>query len=444
MFENLTDKLDGVFRKLSGQGKITEKNIQDSIREIRIALLEADVNYKIVKNFVGKVKEKALGQEVVQAVSPGQFFVKIVHEEMMAIMGLGHQPLKLQDKKFYTVMLVGLQGSGKTTFAGKLGIYLRKKFRKPLLVAGDIYRPAAIDQLKTIGKSIDIPVYSAPEGTPPPEICKQAHHLANQNGQDTLIIDTAGRLHIDENLMEELKQIRETVNIDEILFVADAMTGQEAVNIAKTFEEKVGMDGVCLTKLDGDARGGAALSIKYVTGKPIKFVGVGETLKDLEEFHPERMVTRILGMGDVVSLVEKAQEAFDEKAAKKLEKKLRRSEFDLNDFLQQMQQMKKLGPFQKILGMVPGMSGLRNEIDFDDAERHMRQTEAIICSMTQEERATPKVMNGGRRLRIARGSGTKVEDVNRLLKGFEEMKKVMKMFNNPKTMKRMQSMMPKK
>ncbi len=442
MFESLSEKLDNIFRKISGQGVISEKNIRDSIREIKIALLEADVNYKIVKEFIEKVKEKSLGKEVLKSISPAQMFVKIVHDEMLEIMGKESEPLKIKPGKFFTLMLVGLQGSGKTTMAGKLAVYLRKKHhRKPLLVAGDIYRPAAIEQLKTIGKSINIPVYAEPSKKPP-VICKNAYHYANQNGFDTLIIDTAGRLHIDEELMQELNDIKSVVNIDEILFVADAMTGQEAVNIAKTFNEKVGMDGVCLTKLDGDARGGAALSIKYITSKPIKFVGVGEKLSDLEEFHPERMVSRILGMGDIISLVEKAQETFDLKKAKELEKKLRKMEFTLEDFLEQMQQIKKLGSLSKIIELIPGFQQLKGKIDLQKSEKEMKKMEAIIYSMTPKERKKIEIINASRKIRIARGSGTTVEDINRLLKSFKEMKRMLKKLKNPKKRKNLKNIFP--
>jgi len=442
MFDQLTQKLDKIFRNFSGKGTISEKNVQDAARDIRMALLEADVNYRIVKDVIEKVKEKAMGRDVLKSISPGQMFVKIVHDELVEIMGTGYEPLQIQQGKIFVLMLVGLQGSGKTTFCGKLGIYLRKRGRKPLLVAGDIYRPAAIDQLQTLGKSVDIPVFSLGNQVAPPEICRQAYQHAAQNSYDTVILDTAGRLHIDEALMEELQQIRKNVPVNEVLFVADAMTGQEAVNIARTFDEKVGMDGVCLTKMDGDARGGASLSIKYVTGKPVKFIGTGEKLSDLEEFHPDRIVSRILGMGDIVSLVEKAQEHFDMDQARELEKKLRKQDFDLDDFLKQLHQIRKMGPITKMLEMIPGFQQLQGQIDPSQTEKQFKQMEAIIYSMTVKERRKPEILNGERRLRIARGSGTGVDDVNRLIKSFMEMKKMMKIFKDPKQIAKLKNMMP--
>ncbi len=442
MFERLTERFDDIFQKIKGQGIINEKNVDEAIREIRIALLEADVNYKIVKELLAKVKEKALGRKVVKSVSPGQAFVKIIHDEMVNIMGEGFSGLELEKNKPATIMLVGLQGSGKTTHAGKLAVYLKKKYHRPLLVAGDIYRPAAIEQLKTLGKSIDVPVYAGDTDMSPPEICREALKYAEQNSLDTVIIDTAGRLQIDEPLMEELNEIKKEVTLNEILFVADAMTGQEAVNIASTFHNKVGMDVVCLTKLDGDARGGAALSIKYVTGKPIKFAGTGEKLSDLEEFHPERMVSRILGMGDVVSLVEKAQESVDHKKAKELERKIKKQQFTLEDFLEQLHQVKKMGSLDKIFDMIPGSQRLKGNINMQDSAKELKKTEAIILSMTPLERKKPKILNGSRRKRIARGSGTRVQDVNKLIKNFNQMKKMMKMFKNPKKMARMKQMFP--
>ncbi len=442
MFERLTDRFDDIFRKIKGQGVINETNINEAIREIRIALLEADVNYKIVKELLENVREKAQGKEVVKSLSPGQVFVKIIYDEMIHIMGDGFTSLNIDNKSFYSVMLVGLQGSGKTTMAAKLAVYLKKKYRRSLLVAGDIYRPAAIDQLKTLGSSIDIPVFAGEQDMSPPEICQKAFQFARNNSLDTVIIDTAGRLQIDEPLMDELKDIQRVVKLDEILFVADAMTGQEAVNIARSFHEKVGMDGVCLTKLDGDARGGAALSIKYVTGKPIKLAGVGEKLSDLEEFHPERMVSRILGMGDVVSLVEKAQESVDHQKAKELERKLKKQQFTLEDFLDQLYQIKKLGSLEKIFDMIPGFHRMKNNVNMQDSEQHLKKVEAIILSMTPKERRKPDILNGSRRKRIARGSGTRVEDVNKLIKNFKEMKKMMKMFKSPKKMAQMKKMFP--
>jgi signal recognition particle subunit SRP54 len=423
MFEDLTGKLEGIFKKIRGQGRLSESNIKDAMKEVRRALLEADVNYKVVKDFVTQVESKAVGQEVLKSITPGQQVIKIVNDVLISLLGREKVDVKFSAQPPTVFMLVGLQGSGKTTACGKLARYYRKKGRFPLLVAADVYRPAAIDQLKILGKSLDIPVYSTKDD--PVKISESAVEYARKEGKDLIIIDTAGRLHIDEPLMEELRKIKKAVSPQEIILVADAMTGQDAVNIAKTFEEKIGLDGVFLTKMDGDARGGAALSIRAVTGKPIKFVGVGEKLDALEQFYPDRIASRILGMGDVISLVEKAQEAIDVEEAQKLEKKLRREAFTFDDFLSQLQQLKKMGPLESILEMIPGLGGASLKgLKIDD--KAMIRVEAMINSMTKEERHKPHLIDGGRRRRIATGSGTSVQDVNQLLKQFFMMQKMIK------------------
>ncbi len=423
MFEDLTSKLEGIFKKIRGQGRLSESNIKDALKEVRRALLEADVNYKVVKDFITQVETKAIGQEVLKSITPGQQVIKIVNDELTALLGRDKVDMKFSAQPPTIFMLVGLQGSGKTTACGKLARYYRKKGRFPLLVAADIYRPAAIDQLKILGKSLDIPVYTIKDD--PVKISESAVEHARKEGRDLVIIDTAGRLHIDEPLMEELRKIKKAVSPEEIILVADAMTGQDAVNIAKTFEEKIGLDGVFLTKMDGDARGGAALSIRAVTGKPIKFVGVGEKLDALETFYPDRIASRILGMGDVISLVEKAQEAIDVDEAEKLEKKLRKEAFTFDDFFSQLQQLKKMGPLESILEMIPGLGGASLKgLKIDD--KAMTRVEAMISSMTKEERHKPHIIDGGRRRRIATGSGTSVQDVNQLLKQFFMMQKMIK------------------
>lgn len=426
MFEDLTIRLDGIFKKLRGRGKLSESNIKDALKEVRLALLEADVNYKVVKEFINQVEVKAIGQEVLRSITPGQKIIKIVNDELADLLGKERVEVKFSAQPPTIFMLVGLQGSGKTTACGKLARYYRKKGRFPLLVAADVYRPAAVEQLKILGKSLDIPVFSSKDD--PIKICSKAVEYARKEGKDLALIDTAGRLHIDELLMEELLNIKRTVSPKEIILVADAMTGQDAVNVAKTFEKKIGLDGVFLTKMDGDARGGAALSIRAVTGKPIKFVGVGEKLDQLEMFYPDRMASRILGMGDVVSLVEKAQEAVDLKQAEELEKKLRKEAFTLDDFYDQLQQLKKIGPLESILEMIPGMGGkMLRGLKID--EKAMVRVEAMINSMTKEERLKPDLINGSRRKRIARGSGTSVQAVNQLLKQFFMMQKMIKNVN---------------
>ena len=426
MFEKLQERLEAAFKKIRGYGKVTEDNIKDSLREVRIALLEADVNYKVVKDFLEKIKEKAIGEGVLTSITPGQLFVKIVHDELCSLLGQVNKPLDVSGSPPVSIMLIGLQGSGKTTTAGKLALQLRKKGRKPLLVPSDIYRPAAIDQLMKIGQQINIATFASKDIHDTIAICKEARIYAMKNGFDTMIVDTAGRLHINDEMVEELIKQKELLNPRETLLVLDSMTGQDAVSSASTFNEKVGVDGIVLTKLDGDTRGGAALSIKAVTGKPIKFIGVGEKLDALEPFFPERMASRILGMGDVVSLVEKAQEVFDEKQAKELERKLRKDEFTLEDFRDQLKQMKQLGSIESIIGMIPGLNKVKGAIDFTAAEKDLRKTEAIINSMTAKERFSPNIIDGSRRVRIAKGSGTQVHDVNELLKKYMETKKMIK------------------
>ena len=426
MFEKLHERLEATFKKIRGYGKVTEDNFKDSLREVRIALLEADVNYKVAKDFLEKIKEKAIGEGVLTSITPGQLFVKTVHDELCELLGQVNKPLDVSGSPPVSLMLIGLQGSGKTTTAGKLALQLRKKGRKPLLVPSDVYRPAAIDQLLKIGQQINIATFAPKDIRDPIVICKEARIHAMKNGFDTMIIDTAGRLHINDEMVEELVKQKGLLNPRETLLVLDAMTGQDAVTSATTFNEKVGVDGIILTKLDGDTRGGAALSIKAVTGKPIKFIGVGEKLDALEPFFPERMASRILGMGDVVSLVEKAQEVFDEKQAKELERKLRKDEFTLEDFRDQLKQMKQLGSIESIIGMIPGLNKLKGAIDFTAAEKDIRKTEAIINSMTARERVYPNIIDGSRRMRIAKGSGTQVHDVNDLLKKYMETRKMIK------------------
>ena len=423
MLEDLSQKLESVFKKLRGYGKLTEKNVADSMKEIRRALLEADVNYKVVKDFIASVQEKAIGQDVLRSVTPGQMIVKIIHAELVDLLGESTTQIKIAGIPPTVLMLCGLQGSGKTTFAGKLAVFFRKKGRHPMLVAADVYRPAAIEQLKVVGKSLDVPVYTE-DSHDPVKICQNAIGSARQKACDLLILDTAGRLHIDERMMEELSKIKSTVKPHEILFVADGMTGQDAVNTAKEFNNRLEYDGIVLTKLDGDTRGGAALSIRAVTDKPIKFISLGEKMDAIEQFFPDRMASRILGMGDIVSLVEKAQDSIDQEKAAKLEQKLRKQEFNLEDFYDQLQQIKKMGPMDQILGMIPGIGAQLKNTKVD--ERSFVRIEAIINSMTIKEKQNPRLLNGSRRKRIALGSGTSVQEVNRLLNQFEQMKKMMK------------------
>lgn len=426
MFEKLQERLETTFKKLRGYGKLTEDNVKEALREVRIALLEADVNFRVAKDFLEKVKEKALGEEVLMSVTPGQQFIKIVHDELCALLGSTNKPLDVSGSPPVSVMLVGLQGSGKTTTAGKLALVLRKKGRRPLLVPSDIYRPAAIEQLTKVGKQLNIETYAVPQIKDPLTICKEAKAYAMKNGFDTMIVDTAGRLHINDEMVDELVDQKKFLNPRETLLVLDAMTGQDAVSIAGTFDTKLGVDGIILTKLDGDTRGGAAISIKAVTGKPIKFIGIGEKFDALEAFYPERMASRILGMGDVISLVEKAQEVFDEKQTRDLEKKLRKDEFTLEDFKEQIKQMKKLGSIESIVTMFPGFNKIKGMINFSEAEKDIKRIEAIINSMTLKERINPNIIDGSRRIRISRGSGTGVRDVNDLLKRYMETRKMMK------------------
>jgi len=428
MFDSLSEKLESVFKKLRGQGVMNEDNIKDALREVRLALLEADVNFKVVKDFVESVRIKAIGVEVLQSLSPGQQIIRIVHDELVFVMGGGSDnQLNLAAKPPVAIMMVGLQGAGKTTTCGKLGRHLKGLKRRPLLVPADVYRPAAIEQLKTVGKQLGLEVFNSSSDQKPVDICIAAMRFAELNGYDTVILDTAGRHQIDDFLMSELADIKNATQPLEILFVADAMTGQEAVNVAGGFNERLEITGVVLTKLDGDAKGGAALSIKAVTGKPIKFVGVGEKLDALEVFHPDRLVSRILGMGDVLTLVEKAQSIFDEKETAKLQQKLKKSQFDLEDFLAQLQQIKKMGSLESIMGMIPGMGKMMKQMKgAQPSENEMKRIEAIIRSMTPGERANHSIINGSRRLRIAKGSGTTVPEINQLLKRFTEAQKVVK------------------
>lgn len=430
MFENLTDKLEKSFRILKGEGKITEVNVAETLKEIRRALLDADVNYKIAKTFTDTVKEKALGMEVLKSVRPGQMLIKIVHDELAQLMGSEKVDLKLKNNPS-VILMAGLQGSGKTTFASKLAHFIKsKKGRQVLLVACDVYRPAAIEQLKVLGEQIQVSVYTEENEKNPVKIAQNAIKEAKTKGINTVIIDTAGRLSIDEEMMQEIAAIKKAVEPEEILFVVDAMTGQDAVNTAKEFNDRLDFDGVVLTKLDGDARGGAALSIKAVVNKPIKFIGTGEKMEALDIFYPERMADRILGMGDVVSLVERAQEQFDEEEARKLQKKIAKNQFNFNDFYQQIQQIKKMGNLKELASFIPGMGKMMKNIDIDD--NAFKSIEAIIQSMTPEERNNPILINGSRRKRIAMGSGTDIQEVNRLLKQFEDTRKLMKMVTNNK------------
>ncbi|MCG6930342.1 MAG: signal recognition particle protein [Desulfofustis sp.] len=427
MFENLTERLEGVFKKLRGHGILTEDNIKDAMREVRMALLEADVNYRVARDFVDAVTKKAVGREVSQKLSPGQQVIKIVHDELVELLGGNTEVIRLDGHQPAAVMLAGLQGSGKTTTAGKIAAQLKKKGRRVYLVPADVYRPAAIEQLTILGDRLDIPVHPSTTEQKPVDICLQALAVADENNYDTLIIDTAGRLHVDEALMEELKEIQSAVRLSEILFVADAMTGQDAVTVADKFNQDLEISGVVLTKMEGDARGGAALSIKKVTGKPIKYVGVGEALDALEVFHPDRTASRILGMGDVLTLIEKAEEVVDKKKADKIAKKLRRNEFTLEDFLDQIQQIKKMGSLEQIMSMVPGINKLRQLKDAPQPdERELAKTEAIIRSMTFKERRNHLIIDASRRQRIAAGSGTSVAEVNRVLKSYSAMLKMLK------------------
>lgn len=433
-FEGLSSRLQEITRKFKGKARVTESDLKDMLREVKLALLEADVNYKIVKDFITQINEKALGQDVLKSLTPGQQVVKIVKDELVELLGGTESKINFNPNPPTVIMLVGLQGSGKTTTAGKLANLLRKQGKNPLLVACDVYRPAAIKQLQVVGKQLNIPVFSNEESKDVVHIAKQAMNMAISKLNDVVIIDTAGRLHIDEELMQELKNLKTNLKPYEILLVVDAMTGQDAVNVATSFNEEIGIDGVILTKLDGDTRGGAALSVKKVTGRPIKFAATGEKLSDIEVFHPERMAGRILGMGDVLSIIEKAEEAFDEEEALKLEQKLRKQEFDLDDYLTQLRQMKKMGSFSAILKMIPGMNALK-DVKIDDKE--FVRIEAMICSMTKKEKRNPKILNGSRRKRIADGAGVTVQQVNKFMNSFEMTQKMMKKMKNDKGMKNM-------
>ncbi|MBM7659390.1 signal recognition particle subunit SRP54 [Bacillus mesophilus] len=430
-FEGLADRLQGTIQKIKGKGKVTEADVKEMMREVRLALLEADVNFKVVKEFVKKVSERSVGQEVMKSLTPGQQIIKVVQEELTALMGGEQSKIAVSNRPPTVVMMVGLQGAGKTTTTGKLANLLRKKYNKnPMLVAADIYRPAAIKQLETLGKQLSMPVFSLGDQVSPVEIARQAIEHAKKEHYDYVLIDTAGRLHVDENLMNELKEVKELAKPDEIFLVVDAMTGQDAVNVAESFNEQLDITGVVLTKLDGDTRGGAALSVKAVTNTPIKFVGLGEKMDAIEAFHPERMASRILGMGDVLTLIEKAQASVDEEKAKELEQKMRTMSFTFDDFLEQLAQVRSMGPLDELLGMLPGankMKGLKNvQVD----EKQIGHVEAIIKSMTKKEKVQPEIINASRKKRIAKGSGTSVQEVNRLLKQFEDMKKMMKQMSN--------------
>ena len=431
-FEGLSSRLQEVTRKLRGKAKITENDLKEVLREVKLALLEADVNYKIVKDFIKVIEEKALGQDVLKSLTPGQQVIKIVKDELIELLGGEESRINFTPNPPTVIMLVGLQGSGKTTTAGKLANIIRKQGKKPLLVACDVYRPAAIKQLQVIGAQLNIPVYTNESTKDVSLIAKQAMNFAISKMNDVIILDTAGRLHIDEELMQELKTLKANTKPHEIMLVIDAMTGQDAVNVAEKFNNDLGIDGIVVTKLDGDTRGGAALSVKKITGKPIKFAATGEKLSDIEVFHPERMASRILGMGDVLSIIEKAEETFDEEEAKKLEEKLRKQQFDLDDYLKQLRQIKKMGSFSSILKMIPGMNSLK-DVKVDDKE--FVKIEAIICSMTKEEKQNPKILNASRRIRIAKGSGTTVQQINKFMSSFEMTQKMMKKMTSEKGMR---------
>lgn len=426
MFDNLGSRFNEVFKKIKGHGTLTEENIQGALKDVRLSLLEADVNYKVVKDFVNRVKEKALGEDTLKGINPGQQFVKLVHDELVELLGGTNARLTKAVRNPTVIMLAGLQGAGKTTFAAKLAKYLKKQNEKPYLVAADVYRPAAMKQLMVLGESIGVPVFTIEESKDAVKICGEGLEAAKESNATYVILDTAGRLHIDEELMNEVAEIKKLARPQEILLVVDSMTGQDAVNVAEKFNSILNIDGVVLTKLDGDTRGGAALSIKAVVGKPIKFVGVGEKLDDIELFHPDRLVSRILGMGDIVSLVERAQDTIDEDEAKRLEEKIKKQSFDLEDFLKQLQQIKKMGSITKLLQMIPGVGQLG---DLAPAEKEMKKIEAIIQSMTKQERRKPEIIDASRKKRISKGSGTSIPEVNKLLKQFEQMKKMMKMFS---------------
>ncbi|MFN8458043.1 MAG: signal recognition particle protein [Anaerolineae bacterium] len=439
MFESLQDRLQGVFNQLNRRGRLSEADVDAALREVRLALLEADVNFKVVKDFVGRIRERAVGLELSKKITPGQQVVKIVHDELLETLG---QPARLDlgGASPHVIMMVGLQGSGKTTTTAKLALYLRKSRQRPLLVAADTRRPAAIEQLKVLGRELDIPVHSEDPSVSPPIICANAIKVAKAGAYSVVILDTAGRLQIDEALMDELSQIKARTNPQEVLLVADAMTGQEAVRVAEGFHQRVNLTGLILTKIDGDARGGAAISIRSVTGVPIKFLGTGEKSSDLELFHPDRLASRILGMGDVLTLIERAEEVIDEEVAERGARKLMDGNFNLEDFLEQLYQIKKLGPLNKILDMIPGMGQITSMISQEDMERQLKRTQAIISSMTTKERRDPKVLNGSRKRRVAAGSGTTVQEINQLLDQFQQMQKMMKQMRNPRARQNLMNM----
>ena len=444
-FEGLSSRLQEITRKLKGKARITESDLKEMLREVKLALLEADVNYKIVKEFIANIQEKALGQDVLKSLTPGQQVIKIVKDELVELLGGTESKVNFSPNPPTIIMMVGLQGSGKTTTSGKLANLFRKQGKKPLLVACDVYRPAAIKQLQVVGAQLNIPVYANEQSKDVVHIAKQAINVAMSKLNDVIILDTAGRLQIDEQLMEELQNVKKSVKPHEILLVVDSMTGQEAVNVAETFNEKVGIDGIVLTKLDGDTRGGAALSVKKVTGRPIKFAATGEKMSDIEVFHPDRMASRILGMGDVLTLIDKAQETIDEKKAQELEEKIRKQQFDLDDFLEQFKQIRKMGSFSQILGMLPGIDKkMLESVDTEENEKKMLHIEAIIQSMTQEERRKPSIIGASRKVRISKGSGTRVQDVNQLLKQFEQMQKMMKQLSGGRQAKMLKRLRKRK
>lgn len=439
MFESLQDKLQGVFDQLNRRGRLSEEDVDRALREVRLALLEADVNFKVVKEFVKRVRERAVGIEVSKTITPGQQVVKIVHDELLATLGAA-APLNLGGGSPRVIMMVGLQGSGKTTTSAKLALHLRKSGQTPLMVAADTRRPAAIEQLKVLGKQLDIPVYTEDPSVPPPQICANAIKAARTGANSVVILDTAGRLQIDEALMDELSQIKAKTNPQEVLLVADSMTGQEAVRVAEGFHERVHVTGLILTKIDGDARGGAAISIREVTGVPIKFLGTGEKLNEIEVFHPDRLASRILGMGDVLTLIERAEEVLDEEVAERGAKRLLEGNFNLEDFLEQLQQIKKMGPLNKVMEMIPGMGDITKSIPQEELDSRLKQTQAIISSMTLKERRNPKLLNSSRKKRVARGSGTTVQDINQLLTQFKQMRKMMQQLKNPRFQKNLMNM----
>ncbi len=439
MFDNLSDKLQGIFDKLGTKGRLSEKDVDAALREVKLALLEADVNYKVVKDFIARVRERAVGAEVASSFTPAQQVIKIVNEELIRTLG-EPEKLNLTGRQPHVIMLVGLQGSGKTTTAAKLANFLKKSGHRPMLVAADTYRPAAVTQLQVLGEQLGIPVYAEGTKPSPPEICKRSIKKAREGANSVVILDTAGRLHINEELMHELEEIKRVTEPVEILLVADAMTGQDAVRVAEEFYKRLNLTGLILTKIDGDARGGAAISVRAVTGVPIKFLGVGEKIDDLEQFYPDRLASRILGMGDLLTLLEKAEQSIDQKKAAEMEKKLRTASFDLEDFLEQLREVKKMGPLSQIMGMIPGFSRVAKEVSPEMTDRQLKRIEAIISSMTLEERHNPKVINGSRKRRIARGSGTTVEEVNELLSQFRQMQRLMKQLSSQRGLERLMKM----